>query len=725
MKRNLIYILMSVLTALLAVSCNEAVIDDMSPETGFLSVSVGRDDEVFTKEIVEPSADMAFRIEVYRGETLVAEVADHRTWTGTSPLEIPVGKYHVKAYYGDNKAGFDKPYYIGETDVTVTTGKTANADIVCTLANVMVSVDMDASIKNNFRSYSVFVTDGTEAGITFSNTAGTLSSVGYIPATGTLHWELVLENMSGEFYKASKTYTDVKPQQHYNLKFALSESDDDTGYAAIKLVVDDKLEELVYELVLDFSESELPSYSSNAGFELTNQMSVVVGDDSKKEINFTAPEGIRSMILALDAEVQTRAGNSLVYYELVEASQETINVLAAKGVRTESIPYGATSARIDITDYVKNLPTGDYNVDLTVYDSKGHVSNLPMDFTIISDVDADMVSISPWAEFAVVKGKYFSAKAPAGVTFMYKKVSDSSWQTVGSSDLVFDSAAKTFEAEIGGLDPNSSYVIKAVSAEDVDTREVEFRTETAEVIYNMSFDDWYQDGKIYYPYRKGANPAVWDCANPATANFTKSYTTQDSYVATADSKSSARMESEYVVIKFAAGNLFTGKFVDFSTKGAELDWGVPFTSRPVAMKGYYDYTSGLIDKVPKDGSLDHLKGQPDKCQILVFLTNWTEPFHIDTVAGQFVDFSENNKSIIAVGKLESSVTTNGYKEFVIPLEYRDLNTKPTYAVITCCSSYLGDYFAGSTSSLMYVDEFSFEYDVTKLTDEQKAKVNYK
>ena len=90
-----------------------------------------------------------------------------------------------------------------------------------------------------------------------------------------------------------------------------------------------------------------------------------------------------------------------------------------------------------------------------------------------------------------------------------------------------------------------------------------------------------------------------------------------------------------------------------------------------------------------------------------------------------MDLSTANKSIIAIGKMESPVSTNGFVEFTLPLEYRDLTRTPKYIVIACCSSYLGDYFTGSTDSLMYVDEFSFEYDITKLTPEQRAKVNYK
>ena len=705
-------------------SCNDVVMNEALYETGYLGVSLGMDDEVITKAVVSPSQDMAFRIEIYKGNELVDAIDDHRTITQQSPISLRVGKYKVKAIYGNNIAGFDAPYYIGETEVTITKDDLAVVELVCKLANVMVSVDFDESITDNFTSYSVFVEDGTGNGLTFSSALGNLNATAYIPATGTLKWALNLVNTAGETYTANDTYTDVKACQHYNLQFGLLEGTDDGGYVAIKLIVDNTLIEQEYDIELDFSESELPSVSPNEGFELTNQMSVIVGDTSKKELTFSAPEGIKSFILTMENDTAVRS-SGLVWYDLVEATQDVINALAARGIRTQSIPHGAVSVKVDITDYVKNLPTGEFKMDFSLYDYKGHVVNTPMNLSVISDVDADMVSITPWAKFAIAKGKYFSASLPDGATFMYKKTSDASWKSVPLSAITVNAASKTFESEIGGLDGNSTYLIKAVSADDTETRELEFQTGSAGTLYNMNFEEWYQSGKVYYPYAQGANPTVWDCANTATASFSfssaKSYTTPDSYSV---SGKSARLESENVVIAFAAGNLYTGRFGEIiGTSGASLEWGVPFTSRPVALRGYYDYTSGKINKT-KD-PYKSMNGQPDKCQILVILTDWNEPFEINTSEGRFVDLSTNNKSIIAIGKMESEVTTGKFVEFTLPLEYRDLTRTPKYIVIACCSSYLGDYFTGSTDSLMYVDEFSFEYDITKLTTEQKAKVNYR
>ena len=718
MNRFLTNILMTASLLFMTMACNDVILTEHSGETGYLSVSLGMDDEILTKAQVTPSADMAFSVEV-KGEKVDTLVADHRTLTQEKPLILPVGKYELKASYGNPSAiGFNKPYYEGKTQTNVTTDDLIQASIVCKLANVMVTVEFDKTIKDNFRSYSVFVEDGNGSGFNFSSDAYNLNSKGYLPAGGNLKWHLILINDKGESYVAEDMYKNILAQHCYNIRFAISENLGDTGFGAFKLVVDNTVNEDKREIQLDFSESQLPSFSTNEGFDLTNQMSVIVGSDSKKEITFSAPDGIKSFILAVDNEVKTRS--SLKWYELVEASQTVIDELRAKGIKTASIPFGATSATVDLTDYIKNLPTGEYNVDVTLYDSKGHVTSCPMDFSVISDIDADMVSVTPWAKFVLAKGKYFSGSAPEGTTFMYKASSASSWTLVSSSALSFNTSAKTFEAEIGGLEPNTSYVIKAVSADDVDTREISFTTGSAGTLYNMNFDDWYQDGKVWYPYASGANPTVWDSANKGAATYIGSSTTP---VEGSEAKKgkAVRMESKYAVIAFAAGNLYTGQFIKIDGVGAQLDWGVPFNSRPVALKGYYKYSPKSINRV--GSGMDSYKNQMDKAQITIALTDWTSTFRINTKKSEFVDF--NGSDIIAFGRLESSDAHSDYVEFTIPLEYRYLDKTPSYIVISAAASYLGDYFTGGEGSTLYLDELWFEYDVTNLTDAQKAKVHYK
>ena len=184
-----------------------------------------------------------------------------------------------------------------------------------------------------------------------------------------------------------------------------------------------------------------------------------------------------------------------------------------------------------------------------------------------------------------------------------------------------------------------------------------------------------------------------------------------------------------IISKFAAGNIYTGDFVNVTTspQGAQLNWGIRFNGRPVALKGYYKYTPANIDYT--DNAHSHLKGQKDKCQIQVALADGTTSstnnsdyyYFVDTGNNKFVDFSSENKTLIAHNKLESDETVTSYKAFTLPMGYRDVTKIPTYAIVTCCSSYLGDYFTGGKGSLMLADEFEFVYDPSDeaMSDEQR------
>ena len=170
----------------------------------------------------------------------------------------------------------------------------------------------------------------------------------------------------------------------------------------------------------------------------------------------------------------------------------------------------------------------------------------------------------------------------------------------------------------------------------------------------------------------------------------------------------AKLASTSIVGVFAAGNIYTGKYVKTAGVGAQLDFGIPFASRPTSVKGYYNYSSGIIDKV-KD-KYAHIKGQQDTCHIYALLADWDAPFEINTTKEIFLDI-KNDKNIIAYGDLQDGAGTGGqYKEFEIKFNYRDLSRKPKYILIVAAASKYGDYFSGSTSSVLYVDEFSLSYD---------------
>ena len=78
--------------------------------------------------------------------SVVKETSDWQEWAGQQ-IALPAGNYTLKASSAgfDGKSGFDKPYYAGSADITVEKGKEVNQKITCTLANVKVTVNFDAT----------------------------------------------------------------------------------------------------------------------------------------------------------------------------------------------------------------------------------------------------------------------------------------------------------------------------------------------------------------------------------------------------------------------------------------------------------------------------------------------------------------------------------------------------------------------------------------------------
>jgi hypothetical protein len=171
------------------------------------------------------------------------------------------------------------------------------------------------------------------------------------------------------------------------------------------------------------------------------------------------------------------------------------------------------------------------------------------------------------------------------------------------------------------------------------------------------------------------------------------------------------MISALAMIKFAAGNIFTGRFVEFKDWKASLEWGVPFTSRPYSLKGWYDYSPALIDR-DEMGKFPDLLGKPDIMQIMVSLVADGEAGPFDVISSEpGKPDLQNDPRVIAFGEILASENTGGkYVEFELPLTYKEGDArKPAYVIIVACASYRGNYFTGGIGSTLYVDGFEFTY----------------
>ena len=315
-------------------------------------------------------------------------------------------------------------------------------------------------------------------------------------------------------------------------------------------------------------------------------------------------------------------------------------------------------------------------------------------------VQTDISAVIPWCRSAQVEAVFDGTGSPM---IQYRRISESEW--IDCEDVTVSGLGVS--ATLAPLDEGTAYAVRIVNGAETGP-EHRFTTEMPLQLYNMDFDAWHSEGKIWFPFPEGASSdqLVWDTANKATGNFLGSISLpEESFTASPGGKA-VKLESTYAVVKFAAGNIFTGSFVGLKGLGAELSWGIPFASKPASLHGFYCYKPALVDYADPDH--ESLKGKPDVGQIQVILTDWEEPFHVISTTGQYLD-TDKDPGIIAYGNLEVDETEDGvYTEFDLPLEYRSYRA-PRYIVVVAASSRYGDFFTGGKGSTLWIDNFNFEY----------------
>lgn len=302
-----------------------------------------------------------------------------------------------------------------------------------------------------------------------------------------------------------------------------------------------------------------------------------------------------------------------------------------------------------------------------------------------------------WAKSAVLSGNIPSGNS-GSAAFEYRKTRESAWKKVTAQI-----SGNKFSAKVTGLDASAQYVFRGIVGEEIGS-EVQFTTEAAEQVSGLNFDAWYMDGKAFCPGIEGI--PIWDTGNKGGASFGFNPTTEEKSDVVRGS--AARLASVYAAVKFAAGSIYTGTFGGLDGLNAKLNFGIPYTCRPTKLTGYFKYTPGVIDKVKEP--YEYLMGRTDSCHIYVALCDWTEPFQANSKTLTFVDYSVANPTIIAYGELKTASKVAAYEKFTIDINYRDMNKKPKYIVIVASSSKYGDYFSGSTSSLLLIDEFELGFE---------------
>ena len=385
---------------------------------------------------------------------------------------------------------------------------------------------------------------------------------------------------------------------------------------------------------------------------------------------------------------------------------------------------------------IKETDTGEQGITVTV-DPTTHEYSYTFNVSTKPTSGATMTA-GAWDRLAylqatnVVPGTGVSTE---GMKFQYREASETAvlaeTDEASWTDVVTTTEENKYTAMLTGLTAETAYEYRLVNGNGDVISTQSFTTGEADAqtaLQNGGFEDWCTIqtqglfGKVNTAYpNASADVNFWDTSNTGANTMSTNDPTSSVTSPIVSGTHAAKLESKKVVIAFAAASLYTGTFgsVQMSSMSATLNFGQPFTSRPIALHGYYQYTPANVDNVgdnlPADATVS--EGNPDECSIYIAMAK--KAYEIDnSKPGTFIDF-ENDDNIIAYGTIEGDYVktngaANGYTEFTIPLQYKEsqFGAIPTHIIIVCSASKYGDYFTGGEGSTLYVDDFSLVYEGT-------------
>lgn len=711
MNRSIRYITLTLLALLSALSCTRK--EDsllVARGEGLLSLDLGFEPGLtVTTRAGEGTGDLIFKIEVLNSKGTIVQTVEDHTSLEDSPISLRAGHYTVRASHGQNaEAAFNSPYYAGETEVDIEIGQTATASIECALANVKVSVKVSDVVKEKFSSYSVTVSNGAADGsLTFG--AGNLDNSGYFkcPEDGILDYVVNITNTDGNSFTIEQSINGVKPRDHYIINLDVNPDVTTSAAVALRITVDNTVNEQDHDMDLNLNKPARPVLTEAGGADISGPMRAPQGVGKTGLFNLESKGGVQRVVLTHSSDEIAALGipNKL---NLQEAGEDVRTAAAEKGLTWADFETGVTSVNglLDIrTMLAYNLPLGTYQLTLSVLDQYAQRVDFLLTLNVTPAVEVSVEKVNAWACSAYVHSVFYTESQPEGMALQYRRKGDASW-TQFSGD--FDVEGTAFTARITGLEPAVTYEVMPYTAlEQNETSIFEFTTEEAAQLPNFSFDNWYKDGKNWYANADMGDNYFWDSGNKGANTLSEVNPTSPEETFVVSGKA-VRMESKYVILAFAGGNIYSGSFGSVSGLGASINFGRPYTSRPSALHGWYSYAPKAIDKVK--APYEDLKGTMDVGKIYVALTDWSSPFNVNTNTGTFF-IPDEDPAVIAYGELEIPENSNGeYKEFTINLEYRDLERRPTHVLVVATASKYADYFTGGVGSVMYIDEFEFLFE---------------
>lgn len=674
------------------------------------------DDELAAKTLIWISNSKGV-VRKYNG---IGEVPAQGVW-------LLADNYVAEAWAGDSvPASFDDKHFKAREEFSIGSGETRQLNLECKIANVVVVVDYDESVRD-LVSDCVF-----EAG----HKAGKLTYEG-LEASGKPGYFMMPsfdKNISYTFTAKNNlndgavtkhgVIENAKPGHKYTVHISQGDpSVTEFGGALFDIEVDETEIEVAEVIEIQMQpvikglthNIDQPIVSTGGAFDECRLWVQSTSHIEYVEVEcpaFTAYLGegqTKFGVLSMSDEVRQKLEGYGFSYSLITHKNDP-----------ENPQFEEMKLRFN-ENFLSIFAEGEHTMTITVHDANNLTGTAQVTFTSAKMQLEQLPAASPavWADRVTLTATILNPDV-TNAAIEWRRLGSQQWNratTTAAAPAARAEAGTTITATVTGLTAGTTYEYRAV-CDGYESKPYTFTTEAAAQLPNAGFEEWDTSSKAHLVYAKGGT-MFWDSGNHGSSTMNKNVTTRAEDKKHSGSYS-AKLESQFVGIgtigKFAAGNLFVGKYLATNGTNGVLGWGRPFTSRPKALRGYVHYTPAKIESADNDAPAEYVKGEMDRGIIYIAIVDNTKtsykaeswPCIVNTETKEL--FDKNDANVIAYGEkvFEGATAGSDMVPFEITLDYRTEDVKACNIILTISASKGGDYFTGGPS-VMYVDDLELVY----------------
>lgn len=639
----------------------------------------------------------------------------------TDPVTLHSGSYVAEAWAGDSvAASFYKKYFKGYTPFEITNGNSTAVEVKCNIANVVVSLSFDESVDAALKTWTVTVANGEES-ITYE---GHDARKGYFMMPKKADNEkltLTLEGTApnGDAYSQTADIEAPKGGYEYKVNFSHTPGSFNDGGAFFTITVDETEIVVEDELVITLAPEIF-----GIDFDIAQEQAAATGEMGRKCVFISAVDRLSSLTIE-SANLQHYLGSSTA--DVFSLSESALARLAAAGINFMTYKNEAgevNRVRVNFeADFTNNLVSGLHTFKFIAgdnYDGTEKTSEATLSLRLSNAA----VELNEAAEVSYTTTTFVATivkpdELTGNVGFNYREKGASDWTFVAGTNN-----GTTLTATVDNLKFGTPYEYCAVAGGYTSPAK-ELTTLTPPQLPNASFEQTSTASDKALMFSADPNDFYWDSGNHGSQKMQKNVTEVTTKYFHSG-KQGLCLHSQFVGLggfagKFAAGNIFVGKYLATEGMDGVLGWGRPFNCpiRPKALKVWARYEPVNITHDNTSALPSVSKGDPDNGIVYIALVtdqtmsynSETWPQIVKTSSSSRQLFDPSGSNVVAYGEhvFTSATTESGLVEITIPLNDVNPNLTVSNIIIVASASRYGDYFVGGNGSLLYLDDFELVY----------------